>query len=165
LLNDALLSPKFRLIGSAVSAALLAAFLAGDGMARSDGGPSFLAPSAASLWLAVALGAVVGTTGAVWERFLLVRRRAEQLARHRIPIEERLWWRHQRADILQSGWFLLLVYSLIGWCAWAGVFALPPLLAANVVQFACNLRLVEAFRAELKCQPGPELCAAPDRGT
>jgi hypothetical protein len=148
-MSRALFSPNLRLAWAVGSAALLAAFLIGDWTARGQGWESFLAPTSGDLWLAVGLGALVGVTGCVWERYLLIHRRADQLAFHRAPLAERLGWRHQWPNLQQNGWFLLLMFALIGWCAWSWVFVLPPLLATNAVMFACNRRLVAGFRAEL----------------
>jgi hypothetical protein len=57
------LSPGLRLAWACVSAALLAAFVAGDWVGRLNAGHSFLAPTAADLWLATGLGAVLGAAG------------------------------------------------------------------------------------------------------
>ena len=149
-MSRALFSANLRLVLAVGSAALLALFLACDWTPRGQGWGSFLAPTAADLWIAVGLGVLLGVAGGVWERFLLTRRRADQLTFHRAPLAERLRWRHQWPSLQQNGWFLLLMFALIGWCAWSWVFVLPPLLALNAVIFACNRRLVAGFRSELE---------------
>jgi hypothetical protein len=147
-MSRALFSPNLRLAWSAASITLLAAFVAGDWAARARGWGSYLAPTAGDLWVAVGLGGLVGLTGCVWERFLLTSHRADQLAFHRAPLEERLRWRHQWRNLRQNGWFMLLMFGLIGWCTWSWVFVLQSLLAVNAVMFACNRQLVTGFRAE-----------------
>lgn len=145
-----LFSPRFRLIWSLASLAVLHVLVAMDWLARLEQRHSFLAPTAVDLWLGIGLGALVGAIGAAWERFLLIRRSADQIAFLRTSLKERLRSPYLWKSLLESGWFLLLMLGLIGWCAYFGVFILPVILAENAVQFLPNLRLVARFRAELE---------------
>lgn len=147
--SRALHSPGFRLCVVCGFAVPLAWFLASDWQARAAGLPSDLAPTAADLWLATGIGAAVGAVVAVWERFLLTRRRADQLAFHRAPMPARLGWRIQRVNLRQNGWVMALLVALLGWCAWWRVAPLTPALAGGVVCFASNRRLAAEFQAEL----------------
>ena len=75
-LTRALLTRRVRFALSAGTATLLAAFLAGDWLARTVGGRSLLAPTAGELWLAAGLGGLYGMVGRAKERFALSRWRA-----------------------------------------------------------------------------------------
>jgi hypothetical protein len=146
-------NPRWRLAWAAASALVVGLSVGLDGLVRSWGGRGLLAPTAASLWLSVALGAAVGLAGLLWERHLLRHRRAFLLAFHRMPLSGRLEWKHQRTNLQLNGWFFLVLFALIGWCAAAGVFVLPALFAANAAQFAGNRRLAAEFHAELLHDP------------
>jgi hypothetical protein len=95
----------------------------------------------------------VGLAGLLWERSLLRYRREFLLIFHRTPLPRRLGWKHQRPNLLLNGWFLLVLFAVIGWSAAAGVFVLPALFAANAAQFAGNRRLAAEFHAELLHDP------------
>jgi hypothetical protein len=138
-----------------VSTIFLALLIGFDGLVRSFGGASFLAPTAAALWLALGFGAVGGGIATLWERFLLVRRRTEQLAFHRATYWERLSWKHQRANVLANARCLLLAFALVVACAKWQVSVLPPLLAWLAIVFAGNRRLAESFKADLDAEPKP----------
>src|SRR5947209_2469098 len=96
-----LYNPRWRLAWSAGTA--VAAVLGIDWLLRQGSHPA-LAPSAATLWLSVALGATLGAAAALWEGYLLARRRDILLALHRAPLGERLTWRYQKMNLLAGGW-------------------------------------------------------------
>lgn len=145
-----LYNPRWRLAWCAGSVLAFTAIVGIDWLLRSAGGKTFMAPTTAALWLSVALGAILGALAALWERHLLHARRSHLLAFHRAPLGERLSWRLQKVNLLLSGWLVLALLILIGWCVFAGVFVLPALFAANAVQFAFNRRLAAEFSDELR---------------
>jgi hypothetical protein len=145
-----LYNPKWRIVWSAGAAVATAVMVGADWLLRSGGGRSFLAPSAADLWLSVALGLALGGAAALWERYLLSNQRGHLRAFHRAPLRERLAWHHQRTNLLLNGWLVVALLALIGWCVAWGVFVLPALLAVNAAQFACNARLAGRFDEELR---------------
>jgi hypothetical protein len=148
-LSRALHEPRYRLTCSAVCTLVLAFLIGYDWLVRAEGGASFLAPTATALWLAVGLGTVVGALVIVLERFLLVHRRAEQLAFHRSTYWERLSWKHQRANLLLTCGLLLLAFAVLRACAHWQVSPLPLLLAWVAVASVGNRRLAASFKAEL----------------
>lgn len=143
-------SPRARLTWSLASVVLLQVLVGLHWLARLEGRQSFLAPTSFDLWLSIGLGALVGAIGAAWERFLFTHRSDDQIAFYRIPFKERPKSPYFWKGLWQSGWLLILMFGLIGWCALTGVFVLPAILATNAVQFASNLRIVTRFRAELE---------------
>jgi hypothetical protein len=148
-----LYNPRWRLAWSAGTALAAAALLGADWLLR-RGGHAALAPSAAALWISVSLGAALGAAAALWERYLFGNRRGFLLAFHRAPLSERLRWRYQKTNLLVSGWLLLAVLALIGWCVHSGAFVLPALFALNAVQFAANSRSAGRFNEELQRRAG-----------
>ncbi len=118
------------------------------------GGQASLAPSAAALGLSVGLGAALGAAAALWERYLLRSWRGFLLAFHRAPLGERLRWRYQKTNLLLSGWLLLAVLALVGWCVLSRTNVLPALFALNAVQFAANRRRAGRFNEELQSRAG-----------
>jgi len=146
-----LYNPGWRIAWSVGSAVVLVSFVAADWVWRS-GSQSFLAPSAAALWLSVALGLALGGMTALWERYLFLNQRDYLLAFLRASLWERLSWHHLKSNLLLNGWLILSLLALLGGCFVSGVFVLPPLLAVNAVTYAFNGRLAGQFNEELRQQ-------------
>lgn len=130
--------PRWPHVWAACSGTLALLFVAIDWMARTWGGASYLAPSHGMLWLSVAFGAAIGAI-ALAQMWLGPRSMREFYTEFlRLPVRERLRWRHQRWNLLYSGWIVLSIWGLLGWCWYNGVFALSAIFAMNAVMFTAT---------------------------
>jgi len=149
-LSRLVFDPRARLACSAAFGLFLVLILVGDALARQLGNENLFAPSEARLWVAVALGALYGIAGILWERVQLRLHRAKKLVFHRAPLGERLAWKHQRGNLLEAAFFLPLFLGIVVWCVSSGTFVLLPALAACAVFFGGNVRLAVTFKAQLE---------------
>jgi hypothetical protein len=115
--------------------ALVVAFVGLDLYVRDGGWNSPLAREHVDLWVSIALGCGCGLIGlaALW--FMPRSQRKFYADFFRLSYRERWHWQHQKWNLLYSGWSLVLVYGLLGWCLIHWVFPAPALLAANAVMF------------------------------
>jgi hypothetical protein len=109
-----------------------------------------MAPTPVALYQSIGLGAVLGLAGLLWERYMFGRQREFLLAFNRDSLRERLRWKYQRKNLLLSGWVLLALFGLLGWCLYQWVFVLPAVFSADAVLFAGNSRVAGEFQMELR---------------
>ncbi len=121
---------------AAISSSAVVVLVGVDWLTREESGRSFMAPTAELLWVSVGLGAGLGASmlAATW---LAPRRQREFAAEMaRLPVRERLRWRHQRRNLLYHGWCVAGIWALAGCCLYRWVFILPAVYAMNAVLFA-----------------------------
>ncbi len=143
-----IMNPRFRMVWSVLSLALLVLLLS---MQALKWEPEFIKNRQVFTDrrpIAVVLGLFVGVAGALWEQRLLRTRRNFMREFFSAPVEERLKWRLRKQNLLLNGWFGLGIIAVFVLCASTDVAISPLLLAANV-PFGFLPSTIARFRQEL----------------
>jgi hypothetical protein len=125
-----------------------AAFIAVEAVLWNVGLSSPLAPNPAIFVACLAGGTLCGVLGAIAERHQLLHHRDELSQFHRLPTRERFRWPVVRRNLQRSGWFLAVLYALMGCCWFWQANFFPPLLAASAVMGFANQKLSSDFHRQ-----------------